>query len=243
MIDKNSGVSYYRQLMDHIKKQIVSEIYKPGDRLPSEKELVAIFQVNRHTVRQALGELAYNGLIYSERGKGTFVASNKPDMIDYKVSRRTSFTHNIMEVGLIPNTQVLQGEEVAAVERVARNLGLETGARVVLLEILRFINHEAFCVSTNFFPSHLVPGLLARVDEILSLYEFLDRYYELRPVRTYSTFQAAFPDSSDVAALDIPRNQPVLIVESAMTGEDGTAIQYSITRFRGDRGKISVGFD
>lgn len=243
MIDKNSGLSYYRQLMEYIQKQISEGIYKPGDRLPSEKELAAIFQVNRHTVRQALGELAGRGLIYTGRGKGTFVARKRPEIIDYKVSRRTRFTHNIMEVGLIPGARVLRGQEVAAMEQVARNLRLETGIRVVLLEMLRFINQGPFCISTNYFPAHLVPGLLARIDEINSLYDFLDRHYGLCPTRTYSTFQAAFPDPDDAAALEIPRNQPVLVVESAMTGEDGTAIQYSITRFRGDRSKISVGFE
>jgi len=35
------------------------------------------------------------------------VARSKPEIIDYKVSRRTSFTHNIMEVGLIPDIRVL----------------------------------------------------------------------------------------------------------------------------------------
>lgn len=243
MIDKNSGISYYRQLMEYIRKQIDSGVYKPGDRLPSEKELCAIFHVNRHTVRQALMELAGRGLIYTERGKGTFVARNKPEIIDYKVSRRTRFTHNIMEVGLIPGVRVLRGMEVAAVERVAGNLRLEIGARVVLLEMLRFINQEPFCISINYFPAYLVPGLLARIDEISSLYDFLDQHYGVRPTRTYSTFQATFPNQDDAAILEIPRNQPVLVVESAMTSEDGTFIQYSVTRFRGDRSKISVGFD
>ena len=243
MIDKNSGLSYYRQMMEYIQKQVDGGVYKPGDRLPSEKELGAIFHVNRHTVRQAMMELAGRGLIYTERGKGTFVARNKPELIDYKVSRRTRFTHNIMDVGLIPGARVLRGMEVAAVERVAGNLRLETGARVVLLEMLRSINQEPFCISTNYFPAHLTPGLLARIDEISSLYDFLDKHYGLRPTRTYSTFQATFPGQDDAAVLEIPRNQPVLVVESAMTGEDGTVIQYSVTRFRGDRSKISVGFD
>lgn len=243
MIDKKSGVSYYRQMMDYIRSQIAAGVYKPGDKLPSEKELVAIFRVNRHTVRQAMGELADCGLVYTQRGKGIFVSGAKDSFVDYRVSQRTSFTRNITDNGMIPDIRVLRAEEAAAEERVARNLFLKTGTPVVMLETLRLINQEPFCVSTNYFPLQLVPGLINMVAGIKSLYGLLDQYYGLRPVRTYSAFQATFPGQEDADVLGIPGNHPVLVVESAMTAECGMAVQYSITRFRGDRGRINVCFD
>jgi len=243
VIDKGSGISYYRQLIGILRRQIEDGVFKPGDRIPSEKELSFIFQVNRHTVRQALGELAGRGLIYAVRGKGTFVAGKQEEVIDYKISRRTRFTHNVMEIGLMPGARVLKGMVVPAAERVARNLRLETGDRVALLEMLRSINREPFCLSTDFFPALLVPGLLTRLDELTSLYKFLEEQYGMRLTRTSSTFKAAFPGLDDAFVLEIPRNMPVLVVESVMVDQKGAAVQYSITRFRGDRSKVSVGFE
>jgi len=243
VIDKGSGVSYYRQLTEVLKRQIEDGVFQPGDRIPSEKELGIIFQVNRHTVRQALGELAGRGMICTVRGKGTFVAGKQEEVIDYKISRRTRFTHNVMEIGLMPGARVLKGMAVPAAERVARNLRLETGDRVVLLEMLRYVNKEPFCLSTDFFPAVLVPGMLTRLDQLTSLYKFLEEQYGMRLTRINSTFKAAFPGLDDAAVLEIPRNMPVLVVESVMVDQNGAAVQYSVTRFRGDRSKVSVGFE
>lgn len=50
-----------------------------GEQLPSENEIAAIFNVSRHTVRQALNYLAQEGWIYKERGKGSFFSNKKKD--------------------------------------------------------------------------------------------------------------------------------------------------------------------
>lgn len=62
---------YYR-LMDDLKQQILSKVFHPGDRLPSENELAGAYQVSRHTVRKALAILENEGYIYALHGKGTF---------------------------------------------------------------------------------------------------------------------------------------------------------------------------
>lgn len=62
---------YYR-LMDDLKQQILNGEMKPGEKLLSENELAAEYQVSRHTVRKALGILQNEGYIYAVHGKGTF---------------------------------------------------------------------------------------------------------------------------------------------------------------------------
>ena len=57
----------YLQLMERIQQDIVSGIYKPGDRLPSVRDLAVEAAVNPNTMQKALSELERSGLVYSQR--------------------------------------------------------------------------------------------------------------------------------------------------------------------------------
>lgn len=62
----------YYDLMEDLRKQILSGEIKPGDKLPSENRLSAEYEVSRQTVRKALQILETEGYIYAEHGRGTF---------------------------------------------------------------------------------------------------------------------------------------------------------------------------
>lgn len=76
MAGENGKPKYY-SLMEHLKKDILSGIIKPGDKLPSENELAAAYSVSRHTVRKALGILENEGYVAASHGKGTFCREKK----------------------------------------------------------------------------------------------------------------------------------------------------------------------
>ena len=88
----------YIQVKQHILEQIKGGKFKPGDKLPSEKELTDLFGVSRVTVRNALGELQSEGIIVRISGKGTFVADAKDTD---KANEDEKGTLNSKEVGVI----------------------------------------------------------------------------------------------------------------------------------------------
>lgn len=63
----------YQKLKDHIVAAIKSKDLRVGEKIDSENELAEKFEISRHTVRQALGELVNEGWLYKIQGKGTFV--------------------------------------------------------------------------------------------------------------------------------------------------------------------------
>lgn len=84
---------------DTIKEWITNGEIKPGDKIYSENELVKMFSVSRHTVRQAVGDLVHEGWLYREQGAGTF-CSNR--MIDTQgKSQKQSRTVNSKNIGVI----------------------------------------------------------------------------------------------------------------------------------------------
>ena len=74
-IDKNSRVPIYDQIKEQIKGLIHAGQIKTGDQLPTIRELSVALSVNFNTVALAYRDLANEGVIVTERGRGTFVAS------------------------------------------------------------------------------------------------------------------------------------------------------------------------
>lgn len=77
MIHLNSRDSrpIYEQIMDNLRRLIISGGMAPGDRLPSVRELAAQLAINPNTIQRAYRELESEGFIYSVAGKGSFAAS------------------------------------------------------------------------------------------------------------------------------------------------------------------------
>lgn len=78
VLSKASGIPFYRQLRDQLDDRIRSGALPPGYALPSIRELAAELLVSVITVKSAYEELEAQGLIYSQQGRGTFVAENGP---------------------------------------------------------------------------------------------------------------------------------------------------------------------
>src|SRR5919206_4155251 len=70
--------SPYRQIAAHLREAIRRGELAPGDKLPSETELIDHYRVARMTVRQAVAELRGEGLVVPEHGRGVFVRSRPP---------------------------------------------------------------------------------------------------------------------------------------------------------------------
>lgn len=85
-IDSRSSKPIYEQIIEKVKENIIKGILKPGDKLPSVRELAALITVNPNTISKAYIELERMKAIEVIRGKGTFVAENfKPIMDEEKM--------------------------------------------------------------------------------------------------------------------------------------------------------------
>jgi GntR family transcriptional regulator len=80
-IDPHSGVSYYVQLMQQVRQALMFGVLKPGDQLPTVKEVVARVALNPNTVLRAYRDLEHEGLVVSRPGLGTFVAADVPPSV------------------------------------------------------------------------------------------------------------------------------------------------------------------
>jgi len=73
-IDPGSHVPIYLQIADGIRAAVAAGVYRAGEVLPSLRAMATEIHVNPNTVQRAYDELERAGLVYSQRGKGLFVA-------------------------------------------------------------------------------------------------------------------------------------------------------------------------
>ena len=77
-----STVRIYEQIADHIKQQILDGKLKPGEKLPSDKELCQLYSVGRSTIREALSALKIIGLIETRQGEGSTICKINPEDVE-----------------------------------------------------------------------------------------------------------------------------------------------------------------
>ena len=112
----------YAQLMDTLKRRIVTGRYLPGEKLPSVRELAAEAGINPNTVQRAFSELEREGLIYTQRATVKYVTENEADIKSAK--------------------QTLAKTQVADFLRAMQSLGFSVGDVIVLLQSFKESEEE-----------------------------------------------------------------------------------------------------
>ena len=119
----------YEQLYRHIAAAISSGVLEPQAQIPPERDLAALAQVSRVTVRQAVANLVSDGVLDQRRGAGTFVKP-QPQRLEQSLSRLISFTEHMQQRGKTSTSVILQRglfplspDEQLAAEGSARGYG------------------------------------------------------------------------------------------------------------------------
>jgi len=238
-LEKDSGTAYYQQISEILMQRIREGAYLPGSKLPAESDLGRQFGVNRHTAREALKQLKSEGVLFSVKGSGTFVAEQK---IRYRVSKTVRFSTSVQEAGFTPGIELLGTSLSEADEGLAQQLGVNPGAEVLELEMLRSVNGIPFMVATSRLPAARVPGLERRMHGAASLYALLKEAFGIEATRSESVFEAVLPGERERHLLQIPAEVPLLLVRSVGRDQDGRVIEYCETYMRGDLGSMVVNF-
>lgn len=109
--DLDNDRPIYLQLMERIQHDIISGVYRPGDKIPSVRDLALDAAVNPNTMQKALSELERSGLVYSQRTSGRFITEDtelihriKNDLATMQVRE---FIRKMRQIGLGDN-EILQ---------------------------------------------------------------------------------------------------------------------------------------
>lgn len=223
--------SIYIQIADELRTNIEEAIYQPGDKLPTEKNLSARFNVNRHTIRNAISLLKKEGLIRVDRGRGMFVAKTP---IKYPIGERVRYNESLEAQGIKASYEKLKAIEIPAGGAIADALKIDIGAPVVLIERIGLANDRPISIGSSYFPAELFPHLIKFWDSYSSISKLLKEIYDRDHIRRSTTVCARIVREADARLLQIPANYPILLARSINCDRDDTVVEYGVTRFSGE---------
>lgn len=223
--------SLYQQVARHLATRIAAGEVRPGERLPSERELQQEFGVSRVTLRRALGTLVEQGLVIASPGRGWFVSMqlNEPP------GTLVSFSELVALRGLQPSSRVLEiGVRPATVDE-ADGLDMAPGAPLFFVKRIRFIDGVATGLDYSRLPAKFVPGI-EKVDfSSASLYATLRERFQVYPTRADLFVEAVRPNDDEAALLEISADAPLLLTSQTTYDHAERRIETGRLAYRGDR--------
>ncbi len=238
VIERGSPVPYYFQLSTYIEERIKSQAWLAGQLLPSEQEFCETFGISRTVVRQAMADLERKGMITKHNGKRSTVAHAKYE--GGLMQNLRGFYEDANARGQKPSTRVLDLRIVPPDVEVAQALKIPQREPVVMLNRLRFLDGEPEVLVVTYLPERKCPGLVHEDFTNQSLYELLARKYGLVISQGFRTIEAIALDRADAKLLQVRTGSPAVLLKSIGLVEDGTPLEYFISKHRGDRSQFQV---
>jgi GntR family transcriptional regulator len=225
------GVLRHQHVARAIADQINAGRLRPGDRLPSERQLCERFDVSRATVRRALQDLIAEGLVEAQQGRGSFVAGGP---LGEPPNTLSSFTEMGTQRGLRASARVLRAEVAPAGLDEAEAFGIAPGSSVFVLERLRLLDGHAVSVDRSRVPLARAPGLVEVDFSSASLYAVMDAA-GAGPRRAEYALQAVAADPTRAALLGVDPGFPLLHTATRSYDAANSVVELGDMHYRGDR--------
>lgn len=204
----------YKQIKEQIVGSLVRHEWRPGEMIPSEKQLAARYSVGISTVRAAIGELATSGVVIRTQGKGTHVAHHSARG---NVYRFFNVVRNNGEKEPFYRELLSLRKERADVNSAAQ-LQLPFARRspeIYRLKIKLSATYPGFALAEIIVPAHLFPGLDAKAvpDGPASLYALYQANYGVNIIRVTENLYAVRAGAAVAKGLRVDRTEPVLQID------------------------------
>lgn len=213
-------------LADRIAHQLA-----PGDRLPTESELIDLFSVSRITVRRAVANLAARGLVDVVQGRGSFVAEPR---IEQSLRTVNGFVEDMTAAGLQASARLITAETVSAPRDVAAALHLGVGTPVTFIERIRLAAGRPVSFDVTYLPTDIGAAIAGDDLEQRPIFSLLENKYDIALVEADYRLQAVAAPDRIATALQLDTGAPVMRVQRTSHSTDSRPIDHEVLHYRGD---------
>ncbi|TCP31554.1 GntR family transcriptional regulator [Scopulibacillus darangshiensis] len=227
-LDENNPIPLHVQLTNILEKQILDGLYK--EKIPSERELMDMYDVSRSTVREAVSTLVQEGILEKRHGRGTFV-SNKPVQEWLKMSSFTEATKNL-------EIKLLECKKTPAPEHLKHIPDYEN--ECYYIERLRLKDQIPVAIERHFYPITLGEQLINYDLTQTILYDTLESHLKIKFWESEQIVSCEPPSDDDAENLEISNQMYLLTTERMMYNPDGDLIEYYKGLFRPDMYSIHM---
>ncbi len=237
----------YQEIADHLRDQIDSGLLQEGERLPSEPDLVKMFDASRNTVRLAVALLTNQGLVVTRQGLGTFV--NEPAVPFTALLSRVAVQPAAQSPSTIlpeiSNTEAEAETSRQVVEKspasasVAEKLEIEAGDLVVVRRRHGSVGGVPWMMMASYFPIDIAAGTpLEQAGEITggSIKLLADLGYA--QMGFVDEIGSRMPNAREFSFFGLSTGTPVLVVNRTAYAQD-RPIRLTRYTYRGDRVRLT----
>ena len=217
----------YQQIERWLRQKV--QQLAPGDPVPTEVQLAEQFSVSRMTARQAVQNLAAEGLVRRRRGQGTFVA---PRPVHRRVGSLMSFTEDMRRRGMVASSVLLEASLQPARVADMEALHLDEGARVVVIRRLRLADGTPMALEHAALPLDCAPVLAGDLER--SLHAALIRMGRV-PSLANSWISAQVATKAEARKLCVPVRSPLIVERRVVFDAHGAPLEHTETRYAGER--------
>ncbi len=224
------SVPLYEQVKRQISELILLGTWTPATVLPGEHDLAGKFGVSVGTVRRALGELTFEGLLTRRPRIGTVVTGRSPHhrlRHFFQYFRLHSDTGKLLKSDVRMVSAII--DRATETEGARLNLSSETEPQVLRLKRVRLIEDRAVMWDVFTMPSRLLPEFPLH-DVPARLYVYLLEVYGIRISAVRESLSAELANDQDKTLLEFTDIRPVMQIEEVAYDPAGTPISWTIHR-------------
>jgi GntR family transcriptional regulator len=233
-INRDLPIPYYYQIIQILRELIQDHEVTPEQEevlFPSETELADFFQVNRGTIRHALEILEREGLIYREKGRGTFLQRRR---VELDLTTLCSTTEDLKARGWSPASQLLELARITPRPHIQHFLELPDGETVWLIYRLKLADGEPISLQWSFIPTRLAPNLDPKALSG-SLYYILKNDYGVELKTGDQTIRTRAATVEEAKLLQISDGDPIFEISRITFDQNGRPVEHLDSLWRGDR--------
>jgi GntR family transcriptional regulator len=236
-VDKDSPIPLYYQLKKIISELIENEEIKENDTVPTERELCEYHGISRMTVNKAIASLVNEGLLYRERGKGTFVVKNKEK---HQLQNLLSFTEDMKRRGIVIDTTIISFLRKLPTKKMQQDLQLENDQEIFEITRLRNVDGEPYAIEVAHIPTMLCEALTGDMLENNSLYNILETKFDVKFEYGQQTIEPVLVNDYESELLQVKQKTLALMFSRLTYSKENIPIEVTKSVYRSDRYKVEI---
>lgn len=227
-LDRQSPMPLWAQLEAELRRRLDAGEFDDG--FPTDTELTDVYEVSRHTVREAVRHLNQSGVLRRERGRGTVV-----DRSEFEQSLGTLYSlfQSVEAAGADQTSEVLRLDVVADADA-AEHLDLPADAELVLLARVRHADGSPLALDRAWLPAQWARPLLDVDWSRTALYAELAAAGAPVPNQGWERLTPVVPSAEDRDLLGMTPGEAAFFLER-LGSRDGVPVEWRTTIIRGDR--------
>lgn len=231
MLNDSLPTTLQHQLKSELLNKIKSGLWKPGQLIPSERELCAEFGISRITVREALKSMTANGYLIRKQGKGTFVAEKK---VEYVMTSSFSLGMDLKSKGIDSHFVMLGFEERKIDSFLEEVFSLPSGERCLEITRLRLIDGRRYAWEKAIVPKRYLFNMTQKDIEGFGLYPSIKRATGMYPEEAKESIEAINCPHNIANDLGIESGSAIIHVVRK-TFLNGSCVEYCESFLNGQR--------